>query len=623
MKPGWNKIDSLVVVVLAALAATIWLFFRGTSIDDAYITYRYAANVADGLGLVYNPGDNVLSTTSTLYAVVLGLIARFYPDIPTASNLLSSAAIFGASAVVYLIGRRFGDRPLGFVAALTYALAPFVVGSIGMETNFYLFLVLSGFLAYCHRQYALTALFLTPAFLTRADAAIPIAILGIYHLIKERRVPVAALALALLMLVPFVIYLTATFGTPLPVTLSAKQAQLKIGWSDYVQGLLDWLKLYVRQSWLSALIAPMVILGLVHCFKQARWLLFSVAWAASHVLAYQWLGVASYFWYYAPLVPAMAFLCGAGASFAARRLQSLLPPSWQTRPAAVAFSLALLVAAPAIAGETVVLGHFWRDLPDARAEIYTEVGNWLRENTPEDATVGVMEVGIMGYYAQRRTVDFLGLIEPDSIRALQHKDIFWSVYHYQPDYLVLTHVNPLWGYPIHTDSWFKDAYRPVKQFNNERFWNSPLVVYQRLLPVRPGLVESEEVNVDFDGRLTLVKSALDRTSLRPGEYLTVALYWQKTDDNVPDHAVTAQLIGEDGRLLAQDDVTTATTFWRRDQTVQYYHHIKVPDTAAAGRYRLCVAVYPPSNPMERLPLRSGCPCGVESIAVVATVEIVR
>ena len=38
-------------------------------LDDAYITYRYARNLATGRGFVYNPGEAVMGTTAPLSTI--------------------------------------------------------------------------------------------------------------------------------------------------------------------------------------------------------------------------------------------------------------------------------------------------------------------------------------------------------------------------------------------------------------------------------------------------------------------------------------------------------------------------------------------------------------------------
>ena len=40
--------------------------------DDPFITYRYAENLGEGLGFVYNPGERVLSTTTPLFRFAPG-----------------------------------------------------------------------------------------------------------------------------------------------------------------------------------------------------------------------------------------------------------------------------------------------------------------------------------------------------------------------------------------------------------------------------------------------------------------------------------------------------------------------------------------------------------------------
>ncbi len=84
-----------------------------------------------------------------------------------------------------------------------------------------------------------------------------------------------------------------------------------------------------------------------------------------------------------------------------------------------------------------------RQHPDNRLAIYTEVGKWLRDNTPPDASIGTLEVGVIGFYAQRIMIDFAGLIRPQVSNQLTTHTTYedaalWAVEYYHPDYLVLT-----------------------------------------------------------------------------------------------------------------------------------------------------------------------------------------
>jgi hypothetical protein len=83
-----------------------------------------------------------------------------------------------------------------------------------------------------------------------------------------------------------------------------------------------------------------------------------------------------------------------------------------------------------------------RQQPDQRILIYRAAGEWLEANTPENAWVGVLEAGAIGYYAQRPMVDFAGLIQPEVAAQITPATTYadtaqWAVERYQPDYLAL------------------------------------------------------------------------------------------------------------------------------------------------------------------------------------------
>jgi len=74
-----------------------YLFFRQTAMDDAFITARHSFNLAKGQGLLFNPGEWVLGTTSPLWALATHWIFRL-PFSPEAQGIL--LAFFSGSLVV-------------------------------------------------------------------------------------------------------------------------------------------------------------------------------------------------------------------------------------------------------------------------------------------------------------------------------------------------------------------------------------------------------------------------------------------------------------------------------------------------------------------------------------------
>ena len=79
---------------------------------------------------------------------------------------------------------------------------------------------------------------------------------------------------------------------------------------------------------------------------------------------------------------------------------------------------------------------------DYRLPICRAVGEWINANTPKDAQIATLEVGIIGYYAQQHIVGFAGLIQPEVGNQLTFESTYedaalWATKNYQPDYLVL------------------------------------------------------------------------------------------------------------------------------------------------------------------------------------------
>ena len=90
--------------------------------DDAFITYRFAKHLAEGQGLVWNPGgERVEGYTSVLHVLVLALGARAGAEPETIALGLSVAAIVAASFVMIRTSRRHGGA-LTVGSALSIAL---------------------------------------------------------------------------------------------------------------------------------------------------------------------------------------------------------------------------------------------------------------------------------------------------------------------------------------------------------------------------------------------------------------------------------------------------------------------------------------------------------------------
>lgn len=90
-----------ILVVAAALLAWIFRFVQ----DDAFITYRYAWNMARGNGLVFNPGDHVEGYTNFLWTVIHVIPEKAGWDTPLFSQLLGIVLMVATVMVVLRMAR--------------------------------------------------------------------------------------------------------------------------------------------------------------------------------------------------------------------------------------------------------------------------------------------------------------------------------------------------------------------------------------------------------------------------------------------------------------------------------------------------------------------------------------
>jgi hypothetical protein len=84
------------VVALAAFAILTWRF-KDHTVDDAFITFRYAKNLASGFGPVYNVGERVEGYTNFLWMLLLAAGAKLQLQPEAVSRWLGVA--FGAGAI--------------------------------------------------------------------------------------------------------------------------------------------------------------------------------------------------------------------------------------------------------------------------------------------------------------------------------------------------------------------------------------------------------------------------------------------------------------------------------------------------------------------------------------------
>jgi hypothetical protein len=463
--PGPARLERLLSTgVLIAVAA--WVAWAGGiySYDDAFITYRMAANLASGHGFVYNPGEWHLGCTAALYGLLLAALARLSgPEwIPALSGAISCLSMLVTGLILPALGEGAGGRRAGVAAGLLYVASPLLFVTFGGEMPFMIALVAAAFLAVQRDRPRLAAVLAALVAVTRPDGVQAIAVVLAAIAMRQRRLPWREAVVALLVLVPFLVLAWHAYGSPLPSTVQAKLAQRDSGlWAAFGRGLIDWLRLFLWDSSRPNLgFAPVVpptlwlwiALGSAVVWR-VRGFLPLLAWTALFTGAYALLRVPFYHWYAAPAALGLCLLGGAGLAWAIEWLVARVAAP-QRRPmvaSATAIAAAIAISLPPLAA----LPRTSRLNDNVR--LYIQAGGWLAAHTRPTSRVGYYEIGDIGFHGRRPMIDALGLIDPSVAGAVRVHDFGRAFRVARPDYIL---EKP--GAGLNTflaEPWFAEEYR--------------------------------------------------------------------------------------------------------------------------------------------------------------------
>ena len=299
------------VILVGLLAAGIFFAFSQWVYDDPFITYRYARNLLNGFGFVYNPGERVLSTTTPLFTLILAIIGWGVPDLHLLAIILGIVSLAIGGLFIFDLARTWNSPIVGWTGLLLYPTFPLLVSTLGSETPIYLALCLGSFAFYARKKLITSGIFIALATLARPDGILILGILGIDYLFRRKNsVPWKSLSIVFIILISWIGFAWLYFGSPIPVTLAAKQQQGSMAISQgFTRGLFTVIRGYDTWFYIEVLLALAGVIFTV--WKRRQWGVILI-WPMVYFASYSILGVSRYFWYYAPLVPGFIVAVGLG-----------------------------------------------------------------------------------------------------------------------------------------------------------------------------------------------------------------------------------------------------------------------------------------------------------------------
>ena len=411
------------LIALALICLLSWFHqdFFDFQHDDAYISYRYAVNWAEGYGPVYNRGEKVEGYSNFGLVAILAIVHALGGDVIVAARAIGTASCWAMILVIYLLIRIQMSRSVALAlagsAAIAFHAGLSAWGRGGLETTFFAFLILFSqyvFLDECRKTQAhwKSGLLFAIAAMTRADGFIfCIGAISYLFIGKRRKSEFLTFIISFLAIfIPYFIWRYNYYGELFPNTY-----YLKTGGSPFQQlrGLYYSYNFVVAFGGLVLFALP-VLLTLFRDPRRDQSRLFlgaSIIVMSGYIV---WVGgdhmPMSRF--YMPLVAPVLVLLLETVMEIQRQLIAPLAFNERPKKAIIGVLVVLLI----LSGFLPTLDPRRKPYADVIANLivveqWTKAGQWFKQNIDPNAVLASPVAGAAPFFAGHTTIDMLGVTD--------------------------------------------------------------------------------------------------------------------------------------------------------------------------------------------------------------------
>ena len=429
----FNMVEPKGILILALFVMTLhFAFYYGWSSDDQYISYRYAKNLADGNGLVFNIGEQVEGYSNFLFVVSLAIFRLMGIDVIFISKLVGMLFGYATLVLMWRISESSEERfYMLFLLALSGPMAFYAVS--GMETVMFAFFIMLSVYMYSKERFrTMSGIIMGLTALTRTEGFVVPVTLFIYSLLKNRKKAISKKELApflifLLVYTPYLLWKLSYYGEFLSSPYYAKAAENRIG-------LLLSGGLYLTKYIFLGTGGLLILLLLFHKNWDEKYKLFlfvTLVYMAFIVyVGGDQLALLRFFVHIQPLI----FLL----------VSWQLPKVFRNFNHMTVVAVFLLMIMPSIVYSVYETDHVMSRVRVGQyIEQFMEVGVWMRYNLPY-GTILFDDVGAIPYYSDFVIYDTVGLVSKDlALVKIQENDTYLAEYALskEPDY-ILIYVEP-------------------------------------------------------------------------------------------------------------------------------------------------------------------------------------
>ncbi len=415
---GKRRLSLLAYIIPAVTALCVALIHGPFLIDDAYITFRYAENLATGEGLVFNRGEAVLGTTSPLLAVLLAFLKLIGLEVPLAARWVGLVSGMAVVIITQILAARV-MQPLACLAlGLCLAFHPdlAIAANSGMETAVSMAAVYGGILMILKGRYASAGVLGGVAFLLRPDGALVVLMaVGVILCHRPRKIWRPLLAAGLVTL-PWLIYAAVTYDGWIPQSIPAKQLIHPDTPGHILLTNLRRLSFGVPMK----LVCGLAVGGIVFAVVRRSTLVLVAVWMLLYLAGLSASRIMSLFpWYVTPLLPGLLVLAAYCVEGLIRVVSNGMAEAspwrpWVERRSAPAI---LLILGILLISESPTW-YARNQAQFGRVPVYLRIGDLLGQRCQPGDAVLVGEVGALAYaLPEQFIIDSSGINSPAALRA--------------------------------------------------------------------------------------------------------------------------------------------------------------------------------------------------------------
>jgi arabinofuranosyltransferase len=399
----WAMMAIFAAVIVAHLVS-IYSFYL---YDDAFITFRYARNLAEGHDFVYNIGERVQGISTPLWGLLLAGVHAVGLNLELWSRLLGLLLDVVVLGLVWRYLRARQQTLTALLCVFLFAADPYLVKNAtgGMEAALFLLATVGACMLTLRKSYHAAAIVAGLSAFIRPEGLLFAVCLLIFVSIEHRVVPWKSLLVGLAVVAGGIALQYGYYGDFIPQSVRGKMA-LPHTW----EGLWS-LVFFPRRDPVQFVLTLTALAGLPCAWKRSPLVRVYSFWCAALVAAWAITGAHLWSWYCVPVWFWKVLVTSVAGGELLARWKGLSSTGRQNL---------LTYGATALIVISWILLAVTIERDRMETNVYSRILQWSAGKDFRSQRAYAMDFGAFGYYTGMKILDEPGLVWPAALTTYRN-----------------------------------------------------------------------------------------------------------------------------------------------------------------------------------------------------------